>query len=50
MSRRVSQLRERVRRHRIRRAQRAHTVRLNGGAAPSVPGSEHTHLLQPRSF
>ena len=51
MSRRpLIQFRERIRHHRIERARRAHILRTNGAGAPSIPGSEHTHLLQRRSF
>jgi hypothetical protein len=50
MSRRLLQVRERIRRHRVERAQRAHNLRTNGLGAPSIPGSEHTHLLPRRSF
>jgi len=41
-------LRERAQENRRRRARRAHALRISGGAARSVPGSEHAHLL-PRS-
>jgi hypothetical protein len=51
MSRRtLAGLRDRIRRHRLERAQRAHMVRMNGVRAPWIPGSEHTHLLQRRGF
>jgi hypothetical protein len=45
--RRLGQLRATVRRWRTERAARAHSVRMSGVRAPSVPGSEHTHLLIP---
>jgi hypothetical protein len=45
--RRLSQLRETIRRRRRERARRAHSIRMNGVRAPSIPGSEHTHLLPP---
>jgi hypothetical protein len=45
--RRLSQLRETVRRRRLDRAARAHSLRMSGVRAPFVPGSEHTHLMLP---
>jgi hypothetical protein len=45
--RRLSQLRETIRRRRRERARRAHSIRMSGLRAPFVPGSEHTHLLPP---
>jgi tRNA A-37 threonylcarbamoyl transferase component Bud32 len=45
---RLAQLRERIRRRRLQRAERAYSIRTSGISAPSIPGSEHTHLLQHR--
>jgi hypothetical protein len=42
---RLTQLRERLRQRRLRRAERAYSMQVSGGNAPSVPGSEHSHLL-----
>jgi hypothetical protein len=48
--RRLVLLRERMRRRRLDRAERAYSMRASGISAPSVPGSEHTHLLRQRGF
>jgi hypothetical protein len=32
------------------RAIRAHALRMNGVSSPSIPGSEHTHLLGRRGY
>jgi hypothetical protein len=32
------------------RAVRAHALRANGISSPSIPGSEHTHLLGRRGY
>jgi len=49
--RRLSQLREGIRRRRAERAERAYSLRMNGTTGPSVPGSEHTHLInRPRGY
>jgi hypothetical protein len=45
---RLAQLRARIRQRRLLRAERAYSMRMNGIGAPSIPGSEHTHLLQHR--
>jgi hypothetical protein len=31
-------------------AVRSHALRASGISAPSIPGSEHTHLLRPRGY
>jgi hypothetical protein len=46
----VAQLRERIRRRRLERAERAYSLRMNGAGARSISGSEHTHLLGRRGF
>jgi hypothetical protein len=49
--RRLLQLREGLRRHRAQRAERAYSRRMNGIGARSIPGSEHSHLInRPRGF
>jgi len=48
--RRLTELREAIRRRRLDRAERAYSLRASGISAPSVPGSEHTHLLRQRGF
>jgi hypothetical protein len=45
---RLAKLRARIRQRRLQRAERAYSMRRNGISAPSIPGSEHTHLLQHR--
>jgi hypothetical protein len=40
-------LREVLGRRRHERALRAHQLRASGIRVPSVPGSEHTHLMLP---
>jgi hypothetical protein len=47
---RLAQLRAALRRRRIDRAARAHSLRVNGAGGRSIPGSEHTHLLRQRGF
>jgi hypothetical protein len=48
---RLLRLREGIRRLRAERAERAYSLRINGAGAPSVPGSEHTHLInRPRGY
>jgi hypothetical protein len=47
---RLAQFRERMRQRRLRRAERAYSMRTSGISAPSVPGSEHAHLLRQRRF
>ena len=32
------------------RAIRAHALRMNGISSPSIPGSEHTHLMGRRGY
>ena len=39
-----------VRARRRERAVRAHALRMSGIGARSIPGSEHTHLLQRRGY
>jgi hypothetical protein len=41
----LTQLRGRLRQRRLQRMERAYSMRVSGGNAPSVPGSEHSHLL-----
>ena len=49
--RRLLQLREGIRRRRAQHAARAYSLRKNGISARSLPGSEHTHLInRPRGF
>jgi hypothetical protein len=50
MSAWMAEIRERVRRRRVERAARTHFLRGSGISAPSIPGSEHTHLLRQRGF
>ena len=48
---RLTSFRANLRERRARRARRAHALREAGGGAPSIPGSEHTHLPpRPRGF
>ena len=49
MSRLVA-IRRGLRQRRLDRAARAHSLRISGLRSPSVPGSEHTHLLRSRGF
>jgi hypothetical protein len=39
-----------ARARRRERAIRSHELRASGISAPSIPGSEHTHLLRPRGY
>ena len=48
--RRLALLRQSVRRRRLDRAARAHSLRMSGISSSSIPGSEHTHLLRQRGF
>ena len=48
--RRLALLRQGVRRRRLDRAARAHSLRMSGISSSSIPGSEHTHLLRQRGF
>jgi hypothetical protein len=49
--RRLAELRETIRRRRLDRAARAHSIRVNGAKTYSIQGSEHSHVLRPpRSF
>jgi hypothetical protein len=49
--RRLAEALTAIRRRRITRAERAHSLRANGTVPYSVPGSEHAHLLRrPRGF
>lgn len=49
-SKRIQGRRRLLRGRRRDRAARAHSIRANELSAPSVPGSEHAHLLRPRGF
>jgi hypothetical protein len=47
----LSQFGEGIRRRSKQRAERAYSLRMNGGDPRSIPGSEHAHLLKrPRGF
>jgi hypothetical protein len=46
----LANLRARLRDRRRDRAARAHSLRTSGSDLPSIPGSEHTHLLRQRGF
>jgi len=39
-----------ARARRRERAVRSHELRASGIGAPSVPGSEHSHLLPPKAY
>jgi hypothetical protein len=43
---RLAQFRARMRERRVQRAERAYSIRTSGIRAPSIPGSEHSHLLR----
>jgi hypothetical protein len=47
---RLAAIRDGFRQRRLDRAARAHSLRGGGISAPSIPGSEHTHLLRQRGF
>jgi hypothetical protein len=47
---RLTNVRARLRERRRDRAARAHSLRMSGRDLPSIPGSEHTHLLRQRGF
>jgi hypothetical protein len=48
---RLAEIRAAIRRRRVVRAERAHSMRVSGARTYSVPGSEHSHLLgRPRGF
>ena len=42
--------RARLRDRRQARAARAHSLRMSGTDLPSLPGSEHSHMLRHRGF
>jgi hypothetical protein len=48
--RRLAAILETIRRRRLERAARVHSLRTNGAGVRSIPGSEHTHLLRQRGF
>jgi hypothetical protein len=48
--RRLTELRQTIRRKRLDRAQRAYSLRVSGARTPFVPGSEHTHMLRTKGF
>ena len=48
--RRLGSLLAAVRARRHERARRAHAIRMSGISAPSIPGSEHSHLLRRGGF
>ena len=47
---RLTSYRAAARERRARRANRAHALRASGARVPSVPGSEHTHILRRGGF